>query len=150
MTIKIEEHLDHQRWLINNGLINDFHKDTLYLYGSLIHKDVKAVELQISPELRRLDYKVYVSSSLLKSYNLFNELKNSSSIIDLWRVKRLLKTNGNLNFVHILKEFVHAYCGPKWEIGLSIEDFKNYEDDFKQNEQKSEVDISTNIESDKK
>jgi len=132
MTLQVEEHLDHQRWLMNNGLLNDLHKDTLYLYGTLVHKDVQAIDLNIDVEKKKLDYVVYLSPKLMHSYKLYNELRTTSSIIGLWRLKRLLKKKGNLNFMAILSSFVKDYCGPKWSVKLEIKDFGSYEDGFKE------------------
>jgi hypothetical protein len=131
MTFAVEEHLDHQRWLMNNGLLNDLHKDTLYLYGTLVHKDVLAVELSIDIEHKLLEYIIYVSPALLKSCMLYSRLQTTDSIIGLWRLKRLLKKKGNLNFMAILSGFVKDYCGPKWNVKLEIKDFGSYEDGFK-------------------
>jgi hypothetical protein len=148
MTFQVEEHLDHQRWLMNNGLLNDLHKDTLYLYGTLVHKDIRAVELSIQPENKALEYIVYIDSNLFKSYKLYNELCTTSSIIGLWRLKCLLKKKGNLNFMAILSGFVKTYCGPKWNIKLEVKDFKEYEEDFKRIDTGSinnlQTDLSTN------
>ena len=145
MTLQVEEHLDHQRWLMNNGLLNDLHKDTLYLYGTLVHKDVLAIELNIDIENKMLEYVVYVSAGLMKSYRLYNELRTASSIIDLWRLKRLLKKKGNLNFMAILSSFVKDYCGPKWNVKLEIKDFSSYEDGFKEASEGSSNDPSVNL-----
>lgn len=148
MTLKVEEHLDHQRWLMNHGLLNDLHKDTLYLYGTLVHKEVQAVELKIDVESKVLEYTIYLSSKLIKSYELYIRLRASNSIIDLWRLKRLLKKKGNLNFMTILSGFVKDYCGPKWNVKLEVKDFRSYEEGFKQADSESsrnkEVDISSN------
>lgn len=148
MTLQVEEHLDHQRWLMNNGLLNDLHKDTLYLYGTLVHKDVQAIELNIDIEKKMLDYVVYISPKLMQSYKLYNELRATDSIIGLWRLKRLLKKKGNLNFMAILSGFVKDYCGPKWNIKLQIKDFGGYEDGFKEANtgpaDGSKVDLGTN------
>jgi len=150
MTLQVEEHLDHQRWLMNNGLLNDLHKDTLYLYGTLVHKDVQAIELNIDIEKKTLDYIIYISPKLFQSYKLYNELRTTDSIIGLWRLKRLLKKKGNLNFMAILSGFVKDYCGPKWNVKLEIKDFDGYEDGFKEvNEGSSndpQIDLSTNKE----
>jgi len=140
MTFQVEQHLDHQRWLMNHGLLNDLHKDTLYLYGTLIHKDVHAVELNIDIESKMLNYVIYVSTDLLKSYELYGRLRTASSIIDLWRLKRLLKKKGNLNFMAILNGFVKDYCGYKWNVGIEIKDFSSYEDGFKEIDQGSPID----------
>lgn len=132
MTLQVEEHLDHQRWLMNHGLLNDLHKDTLYLYGTLVHKDVRAVELNIDPANKVLEYMVYIDHNLMKNYELYSKLQKSDSIISLWRLKRLLKKKGNLNFMAILSGFVKDYCGPKWSIKLEVKDFRSYEEGFKQ------------------
>ena len=145
MNIPVEEHLDHQRWLMNNGLLNDLHKDTLYLYGTLIHKDVRAVELNIDTENKILEYVVYVDYKLIKSYNLYQQLRFTNDIIGLFRLKRLLKKKGNLNFMAILSSFIKDYCGPKWVIKLEIKDFSGYEEGFKKNEHGSSGDPSTDI-----
>ena len=150
MTLQVEEHLDHQRWLMNNGLLNDLHKDTLYLYGTLVHKDVQAIELNIDIEKKTLDYIIYISPKLLQSYKLYNELRAADSIIGLWRLKRLLKKKGNLNFMAILSGFVKDYCGPKWNIKLEIKDFSSYEEGYKEINDGSgndpQIDLSTNKE----
>lgn len=132
MTLPVEEHLEHQRWLMNNGLLNDLHKDTLYLYGTLIHRGVQAVELDIDIENKTLNYIIYIDSKLFNSYLLYNELRATTSIIGLWRLKRLLKKKGNLNFMAILSSFVKDYCGPKWNVKLEIKDFSTYEEGFKE------------------
>lgn len=150
MTLQVEEHLDHQRWLMNNGLLNDLHKDTLYLYGTLVHKEVQAVELDIDIENKSLTYVIYVGSKLFKSYQLYNELRTSDSIIGLWRLKRLLKKKGNLNFMAILGNFVKDYCGPKWNIKLEIKDFNSYEDGFKGIDKGPSDGPSTDLSTDKK
>ena len=144
MNIPVEEHLDHQRWLMNNGLLNDLHKDTLYLYGTLIHKDVRAVELNIDTENKVLEYIIYIDHKLIKSYNLYNRLRLTNDIIGLFRLKRLLKKKGNLNFMTILNSFVKDYCGPKWIVKLEIKDFSSYEEGFKAVEHGSPDDLSTN------
>lgn len=150
MTLQVEEHLDHQRWLMNHGLLNDLHKDTLYLYGTLIHKQVQAVELNITPESKTLEYIVYLDSRLFKSYKLYNELRKSDSIIGLWRLKRLLKKEGNLNFMAILSDFVRNYCGPKWGVKLEVKDFSSYEEGYKEVDKGSDSDPSANLSTDKR
>lgn len=145
MTLSVEQHLDHQRWLMNNGLLNDLHKDTLYLYGTLVHRDVQAVELKIDPDNKGLEYTIYVTPALFKSYMLYNELRTSNSIIGLWRLKRLLKKKGNLNFMTILSGFVKDYCGPKWSVKLEVKDFRSYEEGFREAEGGSAGSIPADI-----
>jgi hypothetical protein len=144
MTRPVEEILDQHRWLMNNGLINDLHKDTLYLYGTLVHKDVQAVELSIDVESKSLSYIIYVGTSLYKSYMTYQELRTTTTVFGLLRLKFLLKRMGNLNFMAILNSFVKDYCGPNWKVGLEIKDFKYYEDGFKRTDSGSKNDPQTN------
>mgnify|MGYP006276113063 CR=1 FL=1 len=122
------EYLDQQRWLMNNGLFTDNTKDTLFLYGSIVNKGITALELSIDSENKRISYTLYASPSLIKAYNRYQELKNSSSLWDMWKLKRLLKTNGNLELKQILSAFVTAYCGPGWATEMILKKSSEYED----------------------
>ena len=130
MYFKLEEHIDHQRWLMNNGLLNDLHKNTLYMYGSLVHQEIKAVELRVDVEKKVLVYDLYASRSLLRTLERYARLKTATGLWDLWSLKRLLKRNGNLNFASILRGFVQTYCGSKWDVDVNIVDFDKYEEGF--------------------
>lgn len=125
------DHVDHQRWLIDNGFINDLHKDNLYAYGAICHLEIEAVEVAIAIESKSVTYDLYMSSKLLKKVNSFHELSQSKSIIDLWRFKRLVKDQGNLNFQSVLTNFVRDYLGPKWNVTVNLKDIKQYEEGFK-------------------
>jgi len=127
-----KDHLDHQRWLIDNGFINDLHKDNLYMYGALVHKNVEAVQVDIDIEKKVVGYHVYVSSALLNKLEKFHKLSKSQSLFDLWRLKRLLVKEGNLNFENILGKFVKDYLGSKWSITLQVKNIKDYEEGFEQ------------------
>lgn len=122
------DHIDQQRWLLNNGLLNDMHKDTLFMYGSIVHRDVKAVEVQINTEKKIVSYVLYLDVKSLKTIEDYSVLSQSTSIMGLWRFKRLLKKEGNLNISHLLKTFVKDYCGVNWNTELELKDYKNYED----------------------
>lgn len=124
----LQDMLDHQRWLIGNGLFTDLAKDNLYLYGSLLHTDIEAMHVVIDAEQRIITYNLYVKPSLLKTIAHFNTLSQSTGILDMWRFKRLLKKEGNLNFLPLLNRFVRDYCGPKWAAALHIEDVAHYVD----------------------
>ena len=47
---EIAELLDQERWLLNHGLLTDSAKNQLFFCGSIVHKDVQAVELELAPD----------------------------------------------------------------------------------------------------
>ena len=124
-----DESLDQQRWLMSNGLFTESAKDSIFMYGTLVHKDVKAVQVDVKIEMKTIHYDVYVPTSLIKEINLFNELQGTRSLIKLWRLKRLLKRNGSLNFTAILDRFVKDFCGPSWKATMTLWDYKEYSDE---------------------
>lgn len=124
------DHIDHQRWLMENGFINDLHKDNLYMYGAICHLEIEAVEVQIDVTNKIVTYDLYMASSLLRKVDKFEELSKSTSIIGLWRFKRLVKKEGNLRFGAVLTKFVKDYLGPKWSVVTNLKDVKEYEDGF--------------------
>ena len=117
-----------QRWLINNGFFNDMHKDNLYLFGSLLHKGVEAVELTVDVENKKIKYFVFCNNKLLKKIKTYNKLRDSNSLFSLWRLSRLLKKEGNLEFKNVLRHFVRSYCGDKWSVSLEIKRKDQYDD----------------------
>jgi hypothetical protein len=127
---KLSEQIDQQRWLLNNGLITDTMKDQLFFYGSIIHPDVQAVEVAIRTEDKCVDYKVYLTKKVLKKMDLYNKLAASTSLFGMWRFKRLLKKEGNLNFQGMLSSFVKDFCGSNWSTKLTIVDFDVYVDNI--------------------
>lgn len=131
-TGNMNEHIDHQRWLLEHGFVNDLHKDNLFMYGSIVHRDVHAVQVDIDVEKKLITYDLYVKSSLFKKIDRYEQLSQSKSIIGLWRFKRMLKKEGNLNLKHLLNRFVSDYCGPKWSVDLRLKDFKEYEEGFEE------------------
>lgn len=131
----VSDHLDHQRWLIDNGFINDLHKDSLYLYGSLVHKDVKAVYCCVDVQTKLVKYEIYLDSKTLKKYNKFNQfvskqLSKDSGIIDMWLFKRFIKNNGSFDFKNILDNFVKSYLNKAWSTELQIKHIDDYEEGF--------------------
>lgn len=122
----VEKLIDNQRWLMNNGLSNDLLKDQLFLFGSIVHKDITAVEVDIRFQDKVVEYRLFGSSELLKKINKFNKLSTSDSIFGLWRFKRLLKKEGNLNFQSIVGRFVKDFLGPKWKTEAQIVNVKEY------------------------
>ena len=134
--IDINDHMDHQRWLLSHGFINDLHKDNLYMYGAIAHKDISALELDIDVEKKTVTYSMYCTTSLLGKIDKYKQLSTSKGVFGLWKFKRLLKKEGNLNIKFLLNKFVKDYCGPAWQVELSLKDYKNYEDGFEKEETK--------------
>lgn len=126
---EIAELLDQERWLMNNGLMSDSAKNQLFFCGSIVHKDVQAIELQIDPEKKLVMYKVYLPTNIVNKVNKYNTLSIKKDLISLWRFKRLLKKDGNLNFQGILTKFVKDYCGNKWSATVEVLNFDNFSPD---------------------
>jgi len=132
---KINEHIDHQRWLLEHGFVNDLHKDNLFMYGSIVHKEIVAVQVDVNIEKKIVEYDLYITQSLLKRIARYEEMSKATSVIGLWRFKRLLGKEGNLNLKHLLSQFVNDYCGPKWSVSVRLKDIEGYEEGFKEQEQ---------------
>lgn len=126
--VNLEEYVDQRRWLLNNGLITDDIKNQLFLCGSIVHKEVQAVELDLdlSGDNKVVHYKIYVEAKLLKKIAQYEVLSKSTTLFGMWRFKRLLKKEGALDFRQILNTFVKDYCGPKWSVTVQTVDFNSY------------------------
>lgn len=124
----------HQRWLINNGLLNDQLKDNLYLFGAILHVDILHVELDVHVSEKKLDYRLYVSPDLKHDFDKFNKLSKSRTRMSLWRMKRLLKKHGNLDFTSLLTKMVHDLCGPDWTIAAEVKNAVDYTEDYEQDD----------------
>ena len=131
-------YIDHERWLLNNNMISDTAKNTLYLYGALVHGDVKAIELDCDFGKKIVSYQIYVTKKLLKKLATYRRLSSASSVIELWRLRRLLKKEGNLNFQGMLNRFVKDFCGPKWQVNLDIRDIADYHDGYEQSNESAQ------------
>jgi hypothetical protein len=126
--ITIEEYVDQRRWLLNNGFITDDVKNQLFFCGSIAHKEVQAVELDLTPEQRLVSYKIYVNSDLIKKISKYHVLSKSTSLFGMWRFKRLLQQEGVLDFQQVLSKLVKDYCGPMWNVTVQVVDFNTYVD----------------------
>ena len=126
--VAINNMLDQQRWLLDNGLFTDLAKDNLYLYGTLVHRDIFAVHVMIHVEDKKIIYQLYGPASLLKKVDDYHRWTKSTSLMDTWRLKRLVKKNGDLNFAVVLGRFIKTYCGSKWRVEVLLDDSKNYID----------------------
>lgn len=124
--MNLEEYVDQRRWLLNNGLITDDVKNQLFFCGSIVHKDVQAVEVDIEADKKQVHYKIYIDPELLKKIDRYFVLSKSTTLFDMWRFKRFLKKEGALDFQQILGKFVRDFCGPKWSVTVETVDFNSY------------------------
>ena len=127
---KLSEYIDQQRWLINSGLITDGVKNQLFMCGSIVHKDVQAVELDVKVEEKVVEYKIYFNKRILDKVAKYKELSTATSLFGLWRFKRFLKKEGSLDFRNVLNKFVSDFCGPKWSATIELKDFDVYVDNI--------------------
>ena len=123
---ELTEYLDHQRWLLNMGLVSDDVKNQLFFCGSIIHKEVMAVEVDIVADKKRVNYRIYFNKDLIDRINKYHQLSKSTSLFGMWRFKRFLKKEGALDFNQILSKFVVDFCGPKWFTNVELKDFDAY------------------------
>ena len=138
----LAKYVDHDRWLLNSGLASDNAKNQLFLYGSIVHKEVRTVELELDLETKLVEYKIYIDRNLLDKHLKYMNLSTKTSLWGLWRFRRMLKREGNLNFRHLLNRFVQTYCGPKWSVDVKIVDNGGYVDGFGANGDEKESALS--------
>ena len=140
----LEEYVDQRRWLLNNGLVTDDVKNQLFFCGSIVHKDVQAVEVQIDAENKVVNYTIYIDKNLIKKIEKYNTLSKSDSLFGLWRFKRMLKKEGSLDFHGVLNSFVKDFCGPKWSVTVNTTDIEQYIDSIGEQSGTEQPDISGN------
>jgi hypothetical protein len=136
--LDLHDHIDHQRWLLEHGFVNDLHKDNLYMYGAIVHKDVQALQIDIDPARKLVKYALYCDKSLLAKIKKYELLSKSTTVFGLWRFKRMLMKEGNLNIKRVLSNFVKDYCGPKWRAELDLKDYRDYVDGFEEQQKTQE------------
>jgi hypothetical protein len=124
--LNLEEYLDHSRWAMNNGIVSDNVKNQLFVYGSIVHKEIQAVELSLDQEKKAVQYTLYVDKMLLEKIVKYSVLSKSTGLFGMWRFKRLLQKEGSLDFQQILNNFVKDFCGPKWNATVNVVDFNTY------------------------
>jgi hypothetical protein len=122
----ISETIDQERWLMNNGLFSTNSKNNIYMYGALCHREIVAVDVAIESSNKTINYSLYCKSSLLKSIDTYNNLKHNKDFWSLFKLRSLLKKQGNLNISLILNNFIHDYCGPDWNVIIVLKDEKEY------------------------
>jgi len=125
---KIAELMDQERWLLNNGLITDSVKNQLFFYGSLIHKDTRALKVDINLEKKLVEYEIFLDKEVIDKIELYQRLQKRTDLIGMWRFRRMLKKESNLNFNSIINKFVKDYCGPKWSATVKVTDSSLYLD----------------------
>ena len=126
--VSMEEYVDQRRWLLNNGFITDDVKNQLFFAGSIVHKEVQAVELDLEPENKKVHYRIYVNSDLIKKIGQYQVLSKSTTLFGMWRFKRFLKREGALDLHQILNKLVRDFCGPTWTATVDVVDFNTYVD----------------------
>ncbi len=124
--VNLEEYVDQRRWLLNNGFITDDVKNQLFFCGSIAHKEVQAVELELTPENKLVHYKIYVNKDLIKKIDKYKVLSKSTSLFGMWRFSRFLKKEGALDFTQILNKLVKDFCGSTWSATVEIVDFNTF------------------------
>src|SRR5665213_2185807 len=87
---ELAEYVDQQRWLLNNGLISDGVKNQLFFCGSIVHKEVQALEVVIVADEKLVKYTLYFDKKTLKKVNQYHQLSKSTSLFGLWRFKRFI------------------------------------------------------------
>lgn len=123
---ELEQYVDQRRWLLNNGLVTDDVKNQLFFCGSIVHREVQAVELELEAENKLVKYKIYIDKDLMNKIDTYNVLSKSTSLFGMWRFKRFLKKEGALDFRQILNKFVKDYCGASWNVSVELVDFNTY------------------------
>jgi hypothetical protein len=126
--LSLSEMLNTQRWLLNNNLVPDSVKNQLFFFGSIIHKDVQAVEVKIRPEKKCVDYIIYVPKDILRKIEQYKKLSATKSLFGLWRFRRFLKREGVLDFNAMMNSFVRDFCGLNWTAIVNVADFDAYTD----------------------
>jgi len=124
--VSLEEYVDQRRWLLNNGFITDDVKNQLFFCGSIAHREVQAVELDLVAEKKQVNYKLFFEPKLIKQIEKYHVLSKSTSLFGMWRFKRFLKKQGALDFHQILNKLVKDFCGPNWNATVEIVDFNAY------------------------
>ena len=123
---ELAEYVDQQRWLLNNGLISDGVKNQLFFCGSIVHKEVQAVEVDIVADEKLIKYTLYFEKKTLKKVDKYHRLSKSTSLFGMWQFKRFLEKEGTLDFPNMLNKFVRDYCGPQWSSAVTLKDFDTY------------------------
>jgi hypothetical protein len=120
--------IDLDRWLLNNGLISDKAKNELFACGSIVHKEVRAIDLRVMADKKLVEYDIYVPNTVLKKRDKYFKFYGSKRVLDMWRFKRLLLKEGCLDFQQILNAHVKNYCGPSWSTKVSVLSIDKYVD----------------------
>lgn len=123
---ELMEYVDNQRWLMNSGLFTDSAKNQLFTYGTLIHREVRAIEVDIDPEKKVVSYKAFFDKRMLKKIEKYEKLSKETGFWGLRSFKKFLEKEGDLNFRNILTGFVRDFCGPGWSVSLEVLDFDGY------------------------
>lgn len=135
--------IDQERWLLNNGLISDSVKNQLFFCGSIVHKDILALDVNIDSAQKLVDYTLYVADNLLSKIEKYKNLSKATTIYRMWKFKRILKKEGCLDFNQVLGSFIAEYCGPNWNTKVNVLGFDAYVDSIKGQDETGATDKSS-------
>jgi hypothetical protein len=128
---ELVNYLDHQKWLINNGLINTVVQDNLFMYGTLAHPELKELDVSVDVLRSHINYTLFFETKMINVINKFNSLVSKNSFWGILRLWFLLKRHGNLDFKTPLQKMVADYCGPKWSVDIQVKNVSEYQREFK-------------------
>jgi hypothetical protein len=127
---ELNSFLDHQRWLINNGLVNPIVQDNLFMYGILSHPEVKEVDVALDALNKKVSYGLFFETKMLNAIEKYKKLSGDRSLLGTFRLWLLLKKHGNLEFKSPLSKMIKDYCGPGWEVSVDIKNVSEYRKEF--------------------
>lgn len=137
MDKQLAEYMDTRRWIAQSGIMTDDLKNNLFMYGSILHRNISAVDLTISMENNRVDYKIFIPKDVLKKLHKYERLLNEYNANSLgwynrWRFANMLsemKTNEErLDFEVMLNHFVRDLLGGKWSASCEIISDAHFDD----------------------
>jgi len=123
--------IDHERWMMNNGIFTGVSKDNLFAYGAIIHNDIEEVECDIEFENKTIKYTLYFKNGTYRAIDFLDKHKNANNIFDLLYFWYILKRKGSIDTDRIttmLNKFVKDYCGPKWQAIATIKNIRDYKE----------------------
>lgn len=152
--ISTKDLVDHQRWLINNGLANDMLKDNLYLFGIYLHPGIQDALVSIDFNDKVITYQIYVNKYLLNDFNKYKKLLASTGKLNTIRLKRLWRKHfenkkdpARLDIDTIINSHVKSLCGPNWSTSVKILPYSQYISDVASFDNGNQKDSDINRES---
>ena len=127
MSLDSQDVINHQRWLINNGLANSMLNDNLYLFGIYLHPGIQEAIVSIVFEEKTIEYKLYVTKELLKDFHKYKELLTKTGKWNAIKLKRLWKKHSNnkndparIDIDAVIATHVKTLCGHNWNAKVEL------------------------------